>query len=563
MVFVDIPDEFASALTNANIDAAGAARELVVAFAGDFRDPKLLRFLSEPRPVLFIGLLNGCPILGPLQRLGQSVCIGCTQYWARASTQSPDPEVQPDPTSGLHLLVGLTRDVISEFNRRGTISGLDRSLQSIHGRTLDRRRHSIVSLRSCRFCRREEEIHVKEHCSPLTGIVNRLRRTSQPVAGVYHSYSSFIVPPGSEAVLSTASRTSWGRGLTAAGAENSCIGEAIEGYSLMHRGDEATVRARLSEIDGIDPRKILLISQRQYERRECSNHTSARHYIPSPVDIDEPIDWLPGTNLTDGRRTWIPAACCLMSYRFRQGESEFARADASGCASGRSQTEAILSALHESIERDALAIWWYNRSKRPQVSLDSAGNECLAYIENEFRLLGRTLTVLDITTDLNVPAYVGVTTELDGSRPVIASAAHLSPRMALRRTLTEVALNWFIASKNPCDEDIREWLKTAVLEQHPHLQAWGLHALPPEPVPMNTQAQVECLTSRLAMAGLHPVAVDLTRDDTLLNTVRVVVPGLRTFKPRYSSGRLYDIPVLLGWRPDPVPESELNPWCVF
>jgi len=264
MVFVDIPDEFASALTNANIYAAGAARELVVAFAGDFRDPKLLRFLSEPRPVLFIGLLNGCPILGPLQRLGQSVCIGCTQYWARASTQAPDPEVQPDPTSGLHLLAGLTRDVISEFNRRGTISGLDRSLQSIHGRTLDRRRHSIVSLRSCRFCRREEEIHVKEHCSPLTGIVNRLRRTSQPVAGVYHSYSSFIVPPGSEAVLSTASRTSWGRGLTAAGAENSCIGEAIEGYSLMHRGDEATVRARLSEIDGIDPRKILLISQRQY-----------------------------------------------------------------------------------------------------------------------------------------------------------------------------------------------------------------------------------------------------------------------------------------------------------
>jgi ribosomal protein S12 methylthiotransferase accessory factor len=146
---------------------------------------------------------------------------------------------------------------------------------------------------------------------------------------------------------------------------------------------------------------------------------------------------------------------------------------------------------------------------------------------------------------------------------VIASAAHVSPRTAVQRTVTEAALNWFITSKKPCDADISEWLETAVLGQHPHLQPWGLTTLPPESPPISTEAQVEYLTSRLAVAGLRPVAIDLTRRDTLLNTVRIIVPGLRTFKPGYSTGRLYDVPVLLGWRSDRLPESELNPWCVF
>jgi len=39
----------------------------------------------------------------------------------------------------------------------------------------------------------------------------------------------------------------------------------------------------------------------------------------------------------------------------------------------------------------------------------------------------------------------------------------------------------------------------------------------------------------------------------------VVVPGLRHFWPRYGPGRLYDVPVRLGWLPAPLDESELNP----
>jgi len=39
----------------------------------------------------------------------------------------------------------------------------------------------------------------------------------------------------------------------------------------------------------------------------------------------------------------------------------------------------------------------------------------------------------------------------------------------------------------------------------------------------------------------------------------VIVPGLRHFYRRFGPGRLYDVPVKLGWRDRPIAESELNP----
>jgi oxazoline/thiazoline synthase len=41
--------------------------------------------------------------------------------------------------------------------------------------------------------------------------------------------------------------------------------------------------------------------------------------------------------------------------------------------------------------------------------------------------------------------------------------------------------------------------------------------------------------------------------------VRVIVPGLRHFYRRFAPGRLYDVPVKLGWRDRPMLESEVNP----
>ena len=47
-------------------------------------------------------------------------------------------------------------------------------------------------------------------------------------------------------------------------------------------------------------------------------------------------------------------------YFFYQGSVAFL-ADSNGCAAGNTREEAIVPGFLELVERDAYAIWWYNR----------------------------------------------------------------------------------------------------------------------------------------------------------------------------------------------------------
>jgi len=59
--------------------------------------------------------------------------------------------------------------------------------------------------------------------------------------------------------------------------------------------------------------------------------------------------------------------------------------------------------------------------------------------------------------------------------------------------------------------------------------------------------------------GLDFLVLDQTRPDVEVPVVRVILPGLRHFYRRFAPGRLYDVPVKLGWRNRPLTEDELNP----
>jgi len=64
---------------------------------------------------------------------------------------------------------------------------------------------------------------------------------------------------------------------------------------------------------------------------------------------------------------------------------------------------------------------------------------------------------------------------------------------------------------------------------------------------------------RLAGHGLETIVVDKTRPDFGLRVAQVIVPGLRHPWPRFAPGRLYTVPVDLGWSAHPPAEDELHP----
>jgi len=50
----------------------------------------------------------------------------------------------------------------------------------------------------------------------------------------------------------------------------------------------------------------------------------------------------------------------------------------------------------------------------------------------------------------------------------------------------------------------------------------------------------------------------MTAPDVGMPVVKVMVPGMRHFWPRYAPGRLYDVPVSMGWLTEPLTEAQLN-----
>jgi ribosomal protein S12 methylthiotransferase accessory factor len=71
------------------------------------------------------------------------------------------------------------------------------------------------------------------------------------------------------------------------------------------------------------------------------------------------------------------------------------------------------------------------------------------------------------------------------------------------------------------------------------------------------------LYERVASLIMEMLVLDQTRPDIGMPFVKVLVPGLRHFWPRFAPGRLYEVPVRLGWLPRPLTEEQLNPIPMF
>jgi ribosomal protein S12 methylthiotransferase accessory factor len=118
------------------------------------------------------------------------------------------------------------------------------------------------------------------------------------------------------------------------------------------------------------------------------------------------------------------------------------------------------------------------------------------------------------------------------------------------------------------DPETVDWLQTAALENHPHLMP-DARNLPrtlsdyPHRWTDDLRDDVLLCQRLVERHGMEMLVLDQTRADIGLPVVKVIVPGLRHFWARFAPGRLYDVPVRLGWLPQPLHEEQLNPIPMF
>jgi ribosomal protein S12 methylthiotransferase accessory factor len=408
----------------------------------------------------------------------------------------------------------------------------------------------------------------RKHVSPLTGVVTRLERIEAdlPLNTNYHAAHNFSAPAQSvDQLRAGLSGGSFGKGSTAEQSEASGLMEAIERYSGIFQGDEITVTKRFTDFapgEAILPNDILLYSETQthapYNHEQDDPQTA-----PAPFDPSARIEWSPVWSLRDGRFKYVPTS---LLYFFYSGPAAF-QADSNGCAAGNTLAEAIVQGFLELVERDAYAIWWYNRSQRAEVDLDQFEDSYVRDLRAQLAQSGRRLWVLDVTSDLGVPTYVAILHWMqDGKENIeFGSGAHFDPRIALLRTLTE--LNQFLSiglmGGGSGEKSSLDGTTPLHLAEHPFLIPNGKVG-PGDSAKFgpldNTRAQALACVDIAKRAGLDFLVLDQTRPDVEVPVVRVIVPGLRHFYRRFAPGRLYDVPIKLGLRDRPLPESELTPF---
>ncbi len=420
---------------------------------------------------------------------------------------------------------------------------------------------------------------------PLSGVVTQLLRVTEqtdPWLHVYWAGSNLALQADSLYLLRNSIRTkSSGKGSTDEQAEASALCEAVERYSGVYHGDEIRRRARFSDFapgEALHPNEVQLYSEAQYENADALNALGSRfNHVPARFDPEVEMDWTPVWSLTAGRHRYLPTSMLYYSTP-TVGGVVYCGPDSNGCAAGNTLEEAILQGFFELAERDAFSCWWYNRVALPEVDLASFDDPYLSGARDYYAAWHRDLWMLDLTNDLGIPVFAAVSrrTDKEAEDILFSAGAHFDPHIAALRAMCE--LNQYFGGVRTAaadgtgylwdDPESLWWWRTAKLADNPWLAprpgaATRGKADYPVPETGDTRDDVEYCRALVERKGMEFLVLDQTRPDIGMPVTKTIVPGMRHFWKRTGPGRLYDVPVTLGWLDEPTTEADLNPVAVF
>jgi bacteriocin biosynthesis cyclodehydratase domain-containing protein len=434
----------------------------------------------------------------------------------------------------------------------------------------------------------EQTLQKYQHLvSPITGMVTMLAPLHN-ANGLVHVYvageNRAFKMERLDFLKASLRNVSSGKGISEAQAKASALCEAIERYSGERTGAEVIVTASFREMqerfgaDAIHPNQVMRYSDRQLAEREAWNEKKSKfNRVPEALDESIPIDWTPVWSLTHGRHKYLPTQ--LLYYQSKASAASdtfYSMGCSNGNASGNNLEEAVLQGFCELVERDAVALWWYNRLLKPGVAVESFEEPYLLDLIGYYQTLGREAWALDITSDLGIPAFAAASRLCAGpeERILFGLGCHLDARIALQRAFAEMNQMLGLAQGGEDaklaikDEETVSWLKTATLANQPYMA-------PDKAVAAKRREDYPSLCSgdllediRLCRRiveerGMEVLVLDQTRPDVKMPVVKVIVPGLRHFWARFAPGRLYDVPVQMRWQKRPLAEEELNPIPIF
>lgn len=588
-------------------DAAAAKGALNIVLCDDYLNPEVEALVEAcDGPVLLAKLGGVQPMLGPLLAPSYGPCWHCLVHalkWNRPVQQFVQrqgggafPVPAPGSAAGMVAAAGMlamaaARVLAGDTRLRHVLMTLDLgSLQTATHNVrqrpqcphcgypgwMKRQAEQAPELRRVRVpfqsdggyrsCSPQQTLDTyRSLISPLTGVVNYLHPMPGRHGGSRKVYASgYQVCPQELSPHNGFDKICAGKGQSDEQAQASALCEALERASSVWQGDEAVLMASLESLAGEQAAPLSFdtlqgFSARQYAHRAEINAatTDRRRQVPLPQEADAVIAWTPAWSLGEAAPCMVPLGYCFAETPAHWG-SAYGIYNPNGTAAGNCLEEAVLQGLLELIERDATAVWWYNRLARPELDLDVIEDSFIETMRREYTAGGWRLRVLDLTHDLGVAVYAAVAHHPQLDRYAIGFGCHLHSQLAVSRALTELnqLLDVRVQAPPPWDRSL--------LPRAEFLQPGRRTSCLPElACGIDLQQDIHTCLRRLAAAGLQAYVVNKTRPDIGLAVAQVIVPGLRHFWPRFGPGRLYEVPLIMGWQDHATEEDQLNPAPLF
>lgn len=582
-----------------------AITEIVV--TDDYLRPDLAVVNAEARRAqrswFLVQPVGSRPLIGPLFRPDAGPCWACMAFWLRnnrpveellrraTGSWAPTPAAFTEASVRSATALAAFAFVRATLNPGRSTNPSERaSLTALDLGSLETSAHAVVRRPQCPICgdpglfaiQAEQPPALspvpKLHCSdggfrrfspeqtwekyqhlvsPISGPVSYVTAVPDRSTELRAVYASgYLSCPRSTPSGTSFDKSCAGKGKTPVQARASALCEALERFSGVWQGDEPRIRATARELGPLvrTPAALTNFSDAQYRDRHRS---SGRLRVPEPLDDDVAIDWTPAWSVPLGEQRFVPLSYC---YAEAPPEAGAAYCDpcGNGVAAGNCVEEAILQGLLELIERDAAAMWWYNEAARPGVDLGSFSEPYFGALRADYAQISWDLWALDLTHDLGIPVFAALANHPQEDRFAIGFGCHLDARLALQRALTEVNQLFVPKQSRRAPWDLDRLRDRRYLLPAPELAPVRASAYTGL-AGADLYADIRYCADRLEAAGLELLVVDKTRPDIGLSVVQTIIPGLRHFWPRFAPGRLYEVPVALGWMRQPLEEAALNP----
>ena len=305
-----------------------------------------------------------------------------------------------------------------------------------------------------------------------------------------------------------------GKGKDPVQAKVSSLMEAVERYSGEYHGD-AMQFASYEEIGihrALDPGDL---------------------FLPRPLEPGEKLHWSPAHDLLHDEEILVPSNAVFHPYDTLGMTMPLFASETNGLASGNVIEEAILHALLEVMERDAMSMAEQARSMgtRLEIDIDCPARE----VQDRFESCGIEihLWLLDGRTGIPTVAAAGDdTVTRDPGLLVMGSGTHPDPAIAALRALTELAQSRASqlhgGRENPGRKQLLEKagydrLKRINREWFADAPSVSLSALANRATPF-IDDDIRVVLEELRPHVERVCVCDLSR--TEIPVVRVIVPGL-------------------------------------